>query len=82
METDFKITRSSDTETIVRIYEGETAAANETGIDGVVRSITRYRRSRLLRQVTLSGTRSEAEAAAKQLLADDGARTVIPEQRL
>jgi hypothetical protein len=70
---------------ILRICEGEITTEDEDDEDRVLVAVTRYRRTNLLRKVTLNfGAISEAEIErlCKVELATDSTRTPIEEQRV
>ena len=93
MLTDFKIsriTRNDDGSVVVvaRIYEGNETAENEYVSRGVVALVTRYRRTALLRTVTLTlpdlplrASEAQIQTSLKAELAKDLTRTPIAECR-
>ena len=92
MQTDYKISRTTrnddgSVEVVARIYEGEVAAADEW-VGSEMTSITRYRRTRQLREVTLRlpdlplrASDAQIRTRLKAELAKDSTRTPIAEQR-
>ena len=67
---------------VVRIYEGAiTTAAEEQ--DGAVTSVTRYRRTTMLREVAIDGplSREALHARLRGVLGQDRTRQPIVEQR-
>ena len=91
MFVDFKISRiiqgdNGSTNVLARIYLGDVTTEDEPDIDGVMQSVTRYRRQELLDTVTLNfsegATRAEIEAILRERLTTARADTLpIEEQR-
>ena len=91
MFVDFKISHiiqgdNGSTNVLARIYLGDVTTEDEPDIDGVMQSITRYRRQELLDTVTLNfsegATRAEIEAILRERLTTARVATLaIPEQR-
>ena len=90
MFVDFKIAyitqAGASTHVLARIYLGDVTTEDEPDIDGVIQSITRYRRQELLEEVTLdfaeAKTQAEIEAIMRERLTTAREDTLaIPEQR-
>ena len=93
MQTDYKIahlTRYDDgkVEVVARIYEGDVTTETDQDPSGKLASITRYRRTRLLREVKLSlpdlplaATDAQIRRRLNDELKKDTTRTPIAEQR-
>jgi len=90
MFVDFKISRiiqdDTSTHVLARIYLGDVTTEDETDIDGVRQSVTRYRRQEVLENVTLDfaevRTQAEIEAILRERLTTAREDTLaIPEQR-
>ena len=90
MFVDFKISRiiqdATSTHVLARIYLGDVTTEDETDIDGVRQSVTRYRRQEVLENVTLDfaevRTQAEIEAILRERLTTAREDTLaIPEQR-
>jgi hypothetical protein len=90
MFVDFKISRitqrTTSTHVVARISLGDVTTEDEPDIDGVMRSVTRYRRQELLEEVTLDfaevKTQAEIEAILRERLTTAREDTLpIEEQR-
>ena len=92
MKTDYKISRitrfdDGRVEVVARIYEGDITTENERLVDGGTGPVTRYRRTGLLRTVTLTLPDLPTQATDAQIrrrlndeLKKDRTRTPIAEQ--
>ncbi len=89
--TDYKYSNilhftNESTEALVRFYEGEITTEFQEDPDGLLVSVTRYRRTRKLREVTFkaSGRVSDENihAAMNVELAKDTTRDPIDEQKV
>jgi|TARA_R110000824_G_scaffold399916_2_gene606333 hypothetical protein len=88
MLTDYQIARQTHHDNgswtvVLRIHEGEITTEDEAGEDLVLRAVTRYRRTNLLRAVMLQfGVVSATEVVrlCRVELATDATRTPIDEQ--
>lgn len=93
MRTDYKIKwltsyDSGQVEVVVNVYEGDVTTELEEDRASMMRPVTRYRRTRLLRTFTLSltdlplsATDAQIRRGLNALLAEDTTRTPIEEQR-
>jgi hypothetical protein len=90
MFVDFKFSyiawKDAATHVLAHIYLGDVTTEDEPDIDGVMQSVTRYRRQELLEKVDLDflevKTQAEIEAILRERLTTARADTLpIPEQR-
>jgi hypothetical protein len=91
MFVDFKFAHiiqrdNGSTHVLARIYLGDVTTENEPDNDGVMQSVTRYRRQEVLENVTLdfaeAKTQAEIEAILRERLTTAREDTLaIPEQR-
>ena len=78
---DYKISRIDNGIALVRFYEGDVTTEDEEDGNGGIISVTRYRRSSLIRETTYTLSRMELRKRLNGILTRDRNRPPISEQR-